>query len=233
MKRPGQRASMPPICPETIRRGSRPSVPGTAAGASGSSAEWRWGDEDQAPFDGSEWWYRCRFDAPEGSARVPGAWSSTDWPPLPMPGSTVNASSIPRTCGSPTRSGSTSLGPQNTLLLRFAALEPRCWPNAGLGPVGEACSFVPRTNAGTAQHCSAGSRGGHRVGHPWGHGARFICAPQTAGPSWLSATCRRVVTGPTESSRVRLRLEGVEAGRRRRTSCGGSPIDNHRHRGRR
>lgn len=41
-------------------------VPGTAAGALRELGRWRWGDDDEELLDGSEWWYRCRFDAPEG-----------------------------------------------------------------------------------------------------------------------------------------------------------------------
>jgi beta-mannosidase len=46
-------------------------VPGTVAEALRELGSWSWGDDDQDLLDGSEWWYRCRFDAPEGSARGP------------------------------------------------------------------------------------------------------------------------------------------------------------------
>jgi beta-mannosidase len=46
-------------------------VPGTAAGALRDLGQWTWGDEDQALLDGSDWWYRCRFDAPEGLLEGP------------------------------------------------------------------------------------------------------------------------------------------------------------------
>src|SRR5271155_1436848 len=41
-------------------------VPGTAASALRDLGLWAWGDDDQGLLDGSDWWYRCRFDAPEG-----------------------------------------------------------------------------------------------------------------------------------------------------------------------
>src|SRR5580700_2545361 len=47
-------------------------VPGTAAGALRALGQWRWGEDDQGLLDGSEWWYRCRFDAPEDSGQ--GSW---------------------------------------------------------------------------------------------------------------------------------------------------------------
>ncbi len=47
------------------------SVPGTAAGALRGLGEWAWGDDDQKRLDGSDWWFRCRFGAPDGSAEGP------------------------------------------------------------------------------------------------------------------------------------------------------------------
>src|SRR5580692_7267515 len=41
-------------------------VPGTAAGALRDLGQWTWGDDDHGLLDGSDWWYRCQFDAPEG-----------------------------------------------------------------------------------------------------------------------------------------------------------------------
>src|SRR6202453_2925351 len=46
-------------------------VSGTAAGALRDLGQWTWGDDDQALLDGSDWWYRCRFDAPEGPFEGP------------------------------------------------------------------------------------------------------------------------------------------------------------------
>jgi beta-mannosidase len=46
-------------------------VPGTAAAALRELGQWRWGDDDQSLLDGSEWWYRCRFDVPEDSREGP------------------------------------------------------------------------------------------------------------------------------------------------------------------
>ena len=39
-------------------------VPGTAASALRDLGQWTWGDDDQGVLDGSDWWYRCRFDVP-------------------------------------------------------------------------------------------------------------------------------------------------------------------------
>ncbi len=46
-------------------------VPGTAAGALRALGQWRWGNDDEALLDGSEWWFRCRFDAPDGGGDGP------------------------------------------------------------------------------------------------------------------------------------------------------------------
>lgn len=46
-------------------------VPGTAAGTLRALGQWKWGDDDQGLLDGSEWWYRCRFDAPDGATEGP------------------------------------------------------------------------------------------------------------------------------------------------------------------
>jgi beta-mannosidase len=46
-------------------------VPGTAAEALRKLGRWSWGDDDQGLLDGSEWWYRCRFDLPAASPRGP------------------------------------------------------------------------------------------------------------------------------------------------------------------
>src|SRR5580704_16673060 len=48
-------------------------VPGTAAGTLRELGRWHWGDNDEELLDGSEWWYRCRFDAPEGPL-ASGSW---------------------------------------------------------------------------------------------------------------------------------------------------------------
>ena len=41
-------------------------VPGTAAAALRSQDAWSPGDDDVATLDGSDWWYRCRFDLRDG-----------------------------------------------------------------------------------------------------------------------------------------------------------------------
>jgi beta-mannosidase len=99
-------------------------VPGTAAGALRELGRWHWGDDDADLLDGSDWWYRCRFDGPadalvgswrlelEGLATVADVWfngehllhSENMWIAHRIP--------IGR------------LAPQNVLLLRFAALAP-------------------------------------------------------------------------------------------------------------
>lgn len=40
-------------------------VPGTAAGALRDAGRWKWGVEDQRLLDGQDWWFRCRFAAPD------------------------------------------------------------------------------------------------------------------------------------------------------------------------
>jgi beta-mannosidase len=42
------------------------SVPGTAAGALRALGDWTWGVEDEERLDGQDWWFRARFQAPEG-----------------------------------------------------------------------------------------------------------------------------------------------------------------------
>jgi beta-mannosidase len=100
-------------------------VPGTAASALRDLGHWTWGDDDQSLLDGSDWWYRCRFDAPEGAlegpwqfdldglATVADVWlndehllhSENMW--------VAHQLDVDR------------LEARNTLLLRFAALAPR------------------------------------------------------------------------------------------------------------
>lgn len=46
-------------------------VPGTAAGALRELGLWHWGDDDEDLLDGADWWYRCRFDAPDDDAEGP------------------------------------------------------------------------------------------------------------------------------------------------------------------
>ena len=60
-----------PTPPETTARGRAAAVPGTAASALRDLGRWTWGDDDQGLLDGSDWWYRCRFDAPEGPLEGP------------------------------------------------------------------------------------------------------------------------------------------------------------------
>jgi beta-mannosidase len=100
------------------------SVPGTAAGALRELGKWTWGDDDQALLDGSDWWYRCRFDAPEGNqegpwrlelgglATVADVWLNGE---LLLHSENMWVSHqihVDR------------LGPHNVLLLRFSALSP-------------------------------------------------------------------------------------------------------------
>jgi beta-mannosidase len=99
-------------------------VPGTAAGALRELGRWHWGEDDEDLLDGSDWWYRCRFDSPSGDlvgtwlleldglATVADVWlngahvlhSENMWVTHRIPISNLN--------------------PRNVLLLRFAALSP-------------------------------------------------------------------------------------------------------------
>jgi beta-mannosidase len=99
-------------------------VPGTAAGALRALGQWRWGEDDVDLLDGSEWWYRCRFEVPEGSvdgpwqlefdglATVADAWLNGEH--LLHSESMWTAHHIPVD----------RLAPRNELLVRFAALGP-------------------------------------------------------------------------------------------------------------
>jgi len=99
-------------------------VPGTVAGALRELGRWSWGDEDQDLLDGSEWWYRCRFDAPEGQRHGPwrlefeGLATVTDaW----LNGGPVLHSENMWVAH---RIRIDHLDPHNVLLLRFSALAP-------------------------------------------------------------------------------------------------------------
>ncbi len=99
-------------------------VPGTAAGALRELGRWSWGDDDQGLLDGSDWWFRCRFDAPVGSpkgpwrlefdglATVTDAWLNGE--PLLHSENMWVAHQV----------RVDHLDPHNVLLLRFAALAP-------------------------------------------------------------------------------------------------------------
>ena len=99
-------------------------VPGTAAEALRELGRWSWGDDDQGLLDGSEWWYRCRFDLPaasprgpwrlelDGLATVADAWLNGE---LVLHSENMWVAHQIRV---------DHLDPHNVLLLRFAALAP-------------------------------------------------------------------------------------------------------------
>jgi beta-mannosidase len=98
-------------------------VPGTAAGTLRDLGRWHWGDDDVSLFDGSEWWYRCRFDAPE-SALEDGPWQLDIDGLATVADVWLNDEHIlhSENMWLNHRLRVANLEPQNVLLLRFAAL---------------------------------------------------------------------------------------------------------------
>ncbi len=99
-------------------------VPGTAAGALRDLGEWKWGDDDQGLLDGSQWWYRCRFDVPEGSAEGP--WHLELGGLATVADAWLNGVHLlhSENMWVTHRITIERLGVENVLLLRFAALTP-------------------------------------------------------------------------------------------------------------
>jgi beta-mannosidase len=98
-------------------------VPGTAAGTLRELGRWRFGDDDAALLDGSEWWYRCRFEAPEGAADG-GPWQLEFDGLATVADVWLNGEHILRSENMwlSHRVRVASLETQNVLLLRFTAL---------------------------------------------------------------------------------------------------------------
>lgn len=99
-------------------------VPGTAAGALRELGRWRWGDIDEDLLDGSEWWYRCRFDSPGGTSSGP--WRLEFDGLATVADAWLNGEHLFHS-ENMWLAHSVQLGrlePQNVLLLRFAALTP-------------------------------------------------------------------------------------------------------------
>lgn len=99
-------------------------VPGTAAGALRALGQWRWGDDDQGLLDGSEWWYRCRFDAPEDSGQ--GSWRLELDGLATVADAWLNGEHLVHSENMwvAHRIDVDRLEPRNVLVLRFAALTP-------------------------------------------------------------------------------------------------------------
>jgi beta-mannosidase len=99
-------------------------VPGTAASALRSIGRWQWGDEDQQTLDGSDWWYRCRFDAPDDPHAAPWIFESDGL--ATVADVWLNGTHVLHSenmwLGHRIRIG--SLLPSNELVLRFSALGP-------------------------------------------------------------------------------------------------------------
>jgi len=99
-------------------------VPGTAAAALRDAGQWVWGDDDEELLDGSEWWYRCRFDAPEGSLRGP--WRLELGGLATVADAWLNGRQVlhSENMWIAHQIEVDELDPRNVLLLRFAALTP-------------------------------------------------------------------------------------------------------------
>ena len=198
--------------PETTCRGYRQSVPGTVAGTLRDLGQWTWGDDDEGLLDGSDWWYRCRFDAPEGSvdgpwqleldglATVADVWlngehlvhSENMWVAHRLP---VDRLAAPQRAAASLRRAGPAAGPT-----------PAPPPLAKPAPPLAEPALVPHDAAGPRRR--DGRRAGRPVG-PWRpvRLRRGGSAPFVAGRS-VRATC----DGADGVVEIHLRLEGVEAG---------------------
>ena len=186
-------------------------VPGTAAGALRELGQWSWGDDDKALLDGSDWWYRCRFEAPtdvldgpwilefDGLATVADAWINGE-PVLHSENMWVAH-----------RVRVDRLRPQNTLVVRFAALAPLL---AQRKPRGRWRSLLLRSQNQRWYRTTLLGRvpgwasSGAPVG-PWRPvRLHHAGAPPFVAERHVHASC----DGTDGSVSIRLLVEGVDAG---------------------
>ena len=100
-------------------------VPGTVAGTLRTAGEWTSGDDDHERLDGQDWWFRCRFDGPDGTPEGPW-WLVLDGLAT-LADVWLNGAHLlhSENMWVAHRVGLDRLEPHNELVLRFAALEPR------------------------------------------------------------------------------------------------------------
>ena len=186
-------------------------VPGTAAGALRELGRWRWGDEDQALFDGSEWWYRCRFDAPEGSRKGP--WRLEFDGLATVADAWLNGEHVlhSENMWVAHQIRVDHLEPQNTLLLRFAALAPLL---AQRRPRPRWRSLLLRSQNQRWYRTTLLGRveGWAPSGAPVGPWRPVRLYPADGRPFVAERHVQASCDGPDGIVRVHLRLEGVEAG---------------------
>jgi beta-mannosidase len=102
----------------------RAQVPGTAAGTLRELGRWHWGEDDEDLLDGSDWWYRCRFDCPSGD--LAGTWRLELDGLATVADVWLNGAHVlhSENMWVTHRIPISNLNPRNVLLLRFAALSP-------------------------------------------------------------------------------------------------------------
>jgi beta-mannosidase len=173
--------------------------------------QWTWGDDDQAILDGSEWWFRCRFDAPEGSPEGP--WRLELGGLATVANVWLNDEHLVHSENMwvAHQVHADRLEPHNVLLLRFAALAPLLaqrrprprWRSLLLRSQNQ--RWYRTTLLGRVQGWASS---GAPVG-PWRpvRLRRVGTEPFVAERS-VRATC----DGPDGVVALRLRLEGVGAG---------------------
>ena len=100
-------------------------VPGTAAAALRSQDAWSPGDDDVATLDGSDWWYRCRFDLRDGDGD--GRWELELGGLATLADVWLNGEHLlhSENMWRSHRVGAVPRGTGNELVLRFSALTPR------------------------------------------------------------------------------------------------------------
>jgi beta-mannosidase len=186
-------------------------VPGTAASALRDLGQWRWGDDDQGLLDGNDWWYRCRFDAPDGAlegpwqldldglATVADVWLNGDHLLHSENMWVAHQLRVDR------------LGAHNMLLLRFAALDPLL---AQRRPRARWRSLLLRSQNQRWYRTTLLGRvqGWAPSGAPVGPWRPVRLRRVGTEPLVAERSVRATCDGADGVVKIRLRLEGVEAG---------------------
>lgn len=187
-------------------------VPGTAAGTLRELGRWHWGDNDEELLDGSEWWYRCRFDAPKGSF-ASGPWQLEFDGLATVADAWLNGEHLlhSENMWLAHRIRVANLEPQNVLLLHFAALAPLLaqrrprprWRSLLIRSQNQRwyrTTLLGRVPSWSACAAPVGPWRPVRLRHP---GSRPIVAER-----WLQARCE----GQDATVAVTVALIGVDAG---------------------
>jgi len=186
-------------------------VPGTAAAALRTQGAWTWGDDDSAVLDGSDWWYRCHVDAPDGERD--GQWELECQGLATVADVWLNGRHLLHS-ENMWRSRRVGVGPlaaRNELVLRFAALAPRLrqrrarprWRSLMLESQNQRwfrTTLLGRTRGWASSGAPVG---------PW----RPVCLRRVdSGVSVRDRYLDATVDGDRGRVEARLTLDGVEAG---------------------